>query len=402
MLALLLDSWKTAQDDLRRRVGEVPYGAWIESLTVLSLERGTVHLEAPSRWCAVRAERLFGPVIADCLSAQLGTRVTARVHAAPGSSTPDRLDVGPRHPVVDDSNKTAVLVLKSLLEGRDLPGCQFLFHGPSGVGKTFLFAWWRNLTGSRPKVFALQELHRAFQAVVRDRRYAAFRTELSGPQPLVLDEVHRIAGKKRLQRELLEVLGERQRLGRLTLLASRWHPREIRELDEGLCTWLLAGFVTRIDPPGAVGRLHYLRALEGSPSRNGRKSEVEELARRVQGTWPEVREAWNLQRERRSPGCRTRYLELIEPGSAFWRLLARITARLSVTEEELMGRGQARRVTQARKVLAWLCVQEGLSQAEVGRFMRGRQRATVSYWTRSLRTEMARSAEVRRLVESLL
>ena len=56
----------------------------------------------------------------------------------------------------------------------------------------------------------------------------------------------------------------------------------------------------------------------------------------------------------------------------------------------------------ARKIMAWLCVQEGLSRAEVGRFMNNRSRAAISYLTRSLEEEMARSTDIRRTVESLL
>ena len=56
----------------------------------------------------------------------------------------------------------------------------------------------------------------------------------------------------------------------------------------------------------------------------------------------------------------------------------------------------------ARKVLSFLCVQDGLSRAEVGRFMSGRTRAAVSYMTRSLAQDMAQKPEVRALVEGLL
>ena len=61
-----------------------------------------------------------------------------------------------------------------------------------------------------------------------------------------------------------------------------------------------------------------------------------------------------------------------------------------------------RRVSQARKILAWLCVQEGLSRAEVGRFLNHRSRAAISYLTKSLEKEMAESVDVRQQVESLL
>ena len=68
----------------------------------------------------------------------------------------------------------------------------------------------------------------------------------------------------------------------------------------------------------------------------------------------------------------------------------------------MVGKGQGRQVSLARKVLAFLCVQEGLSRAEVGRYMSSRTRAAVSYMTRSLDDDMAQKPEIRTLVEGLL
>ena len=56
----------------------------------------------------------------------------------------------------------------------------------------------------------------------------------------------------------------------------------------------------------------------------------------------------------------------------------------------------------ARQVLSYLCVHEGLSRAEVGRFLGGRSRAAVSYATKTLERRMAESSEVRARVEEFL
>jgi len=185
----------------------------------------------------------------------------------------------------------------------------------------------------------------------------------------------------------------------VTLLASRWHPKEIRHLDAGLCSTMLSGFVAKIDPPSPLGRLRYLRALEGAPSRNGRAEAIEGLAQRAIGSFPELRAAWARSRDRGLPG---HYLELIDPARTFGRLRDRVCERLGVDSQQLLGKGQGRQLSLARKVLAFLCVQEGLSRAEVGRFLCARTRAAVSYMTRSLADDMAKKPHVRALVEGLL
>jgi chromosomal replication initiation ATPase DnaA len=86
----------------------------------------------------------------------------------------------------------------------------------------------------------------------------------------------------------------------------------------------------------------------------------------------------------------------------FHRLRDRVARRFDVSSEDLMGPRQSRSLSLARKVLAWLCVQDGLSRAEVGRFLNQRSRASVSYMTRSLEQEMSASESVRSMVEGLL
>ncbi|MBZ0151875.1 MAG: hypothetical protein K8J09_10115, partial [Planctomycetes bacterium] len=65
------------------------------------------------------------------------------------------------------------------------------------------------------------------------------------------------------------------------------------------------------------------------------------------------------------------------------------------------GKRQGRAISRARKVLAWLCLQNGLSGSEVGRFLAGRTRAAVSYMALTLQEEMKTSSELRTLVEEL-
>jgi chromosomal replication initiation ATPase DnaA len=193
-------------------------------------------------------------------------------------------------------------------------------------------------------------------------------------------------------------LKARHSLAAPTVLASRWHPSEIRELDPGLASSLLAGFVASIERPGPIGRLRYLRALEGAPSRNGRARHVETLAQQVQGTYPELRAAWANARGQSLP---PKYLELIDPRRVFTRLRDRVAEKCAVPVQELPGKRQGRAISRARKVLAYLCLQNGLSGSEVGRLLGGRTRAAVSYMVLSLQTELAESAELRQLIEDL-
>lgn len=406
MLSLLKACWPAVQQELRKRAGEAAYGAWLGSLRPVLMERSVVYLEAESRLCCDRVRRLFRPLLQDLLSREIGTAVQVELQPAPAHGQIETLEVGPQKPVVDDGNRTMHLVLKHLLEraaghGREaaVPGHQFCFHGPAGTGKTFLLRWWQRQLARPPLWFDLPQLLKAFQAVHQEQRLPELRQELLQQRPLVLDELHRIAGKPKLQAFVLEVLQQRAMQQSLTVLASRWHPKDVRDLDPGLCSVLLAGFVAQVEPPGPLGRLRYLRALEGAPSRNGRAAAIEGLAQSLSGGFPQLRAAWSQQRSGGSPD---KYLQLIDPSRTFHRLRQRVAERLGIRADDLLSKSQSRQVSMGRKVLAFLCVQEGLSRAEVGRFLGRRTRAAVSYMTRSLEEQMATSQEVRELVEGML
>lgn len=397
MLPVLEDSWTRVQDTLRERAGAAAHAAWLANLRPVMLERGVVYLEASNRLTADRVRTLFRPLLEDVLSADFGIQLSVEVQV-PEAGRFDALEVSPQQPVVDDGNRTAFLVLKAQVAGRPLPATLFFLHGPTGVGKTFLLRWWREQLGTRTAWFDLPHLFKAFQSAHQERRVDGLHEELCRPEPLVIDELHRVAGKEKLQAFLVGVLRARELAQVPTLLASRWHPRDIRDLDASLMTMLMAGFVAAIERPGAAGRLRYLRALEGTPSRNGRAAAIESLAQKTVGGYPEVRAAWAATRDGTLP---PKYLELIDPARVFARLRDRVAERCAVAVADLCGKRQGRAISRARKVLAWLCLQNGLSGSEVGRFLCGRTRAAVSYMALTLQEEMKTSVELRTLVEEL-
>ena len=75
---------------------------------------------------------------------------------------------------------------------------------------------------------------------------------------------------------------------------------------------------------------------------------------------------------------------------------------MGIPVDDLTGKSQIRRVALGRQMLAWLAVQAGLSQAEIGRHMNGRSRAAISYCIKTIEKRMAQSPEVRHTVEGLL
>lgn len=410
MLPLLEESWNRVQVALRDRVGSATFEAWLAGLRPVLLERGTVYFEADSRLAADRVRALFRGAIAEVLSKDFGTELKVEIQSEEGGRF-DALEVSPQHPVVDDGNRTAHLVLKSLVPDqgqlpfageaprtRLVPASLYVFHGPSGVGKTFLLRWWCQQMPEGVLWFDLPELLKVFQRVHQDKRVPQLFAELVAEVPLVVDEAHRITKKPKLQAFLHRVLQAREAHGAPTILASRWHPKDVRDLEPSLQSSWMAGFVAGMERPGPLGRLRYLRALEGAPSRNGRAPQIEALAQKTVGGYPELRAAWARSRGATLP---QRYLELIDPRTVFHRARDQVTDRFDVCPQALCGKSQSRAVSRARKVLAKICQQQGLKGSEIGNFL-GRTRAAVSYMILSLEKDLEADPDLRQLVEELL
>ncbi|MEC8252134.1 MAG: DnaA N-terminal domain-containing protein, partial [Planctomycetota bacterium] len=177
MLPLLEESWTRVQAKMRERVGAATFDAWLHGLRPVLLERGTVYLEAESRLAADRVRALFRASIAEVLSEDFGTDLKVEIQAQQVDRF-DALEVSPQRPVIDDGNRTAHLVLQSLIPAQSrlpyddappraklVPASLYVFHGPSGVGKTFLLKWWREQMPTRALWFDLPELLKVFQRV---------------------------------------------------------------------------------------------------------------------------------------------------------------------------------------------------------------------------------------------
>ena len=335
---------------------------------------------------------------------QLGQSVQARaLHAAqhprPQARPPSRCE-RPARPlftldnfIVGPCNHMAYAAAKSAI---DAPGKAFhplFIHAGCGLGKTHLLQAILNSLRPRQNLrvacVSAEQFTNEYLAGMRTRRLDAFRHRYRNLDVLAIDDVHFLARKAATQEEFLHTFNDLDTQGRLVVLASDSHPRDIDAIQDRLISRWVAGLVVRIVPPerdtrrrilevkaahmghplpGGVldllaDRLHgSVRDLEGALTRLIayaallRTTVTEDLARQV------------VAETAATAPKRTGLPEIEQTVAAFF----------GVTPSDIRSRRKARPVTLARQVTMVLARQlTDLSLAEIARGLGNKNHTTV-------------------------
>jgi chromosomal replication initiator protein len=184
-----------------------------------------------------------------------------RPEPAPHESRPlftlDNFIVGP-------CNEMAFAAARSAVH---TPGQFFhplFIHGSCGLGKTHLLHGILHALRQRGdlKVACLsaEQFTNQFVAGMRTGSLDAFRHRYRNLDVLAIDDVHFLAGKPSTQEEFLHTFNEYDSRGRLVILASDAHPREIEAVQDRLVSRYMSGLVVRLLEPDLATRRRILEA----------------------------------------------------------------------------------------------------------------------------------------------
>lgn len=166
--------------------------------------------------------------------------------------------------VVGPCNQMAFAAARSAATA---PGKDFhplFIHGGCGLGKTHLL---QGILGGlrahgalRTACVSAEQFTNQYLSGMRTHQLDGFRHRYRNLDVLAIDDVHFLAGKAATQEEFLHTFNEFDAQGRLVILASDSHPREIQAIQDRLISRWVAGLVVRISPPDADTRRHILEA----------------------------------------------------------------------------------------------------------------------------------------------
>jgi len=162
---------------------------------------------------------------------------------------------------VDETNQRAFAVAQMLASNANVFPT-WLVHSPPGCGKTHLLtAIAREASANGRKVLMLtgQEFLEQFQSALHKKRDSSvFKDMVRAPDVLIIDDFHRICGKKATEEEAFDTFYDVTRRGGQVILAANHGAEGLEGLDDTLRAKLKGAAASEITEPGATLRRRIL------------------------------------------------------------------------------------------------------------------------------------------------
>jgi len=313
----MIDAWDRISHSLERTLSPGHFQLWIKPLQGC-LENDTLVLRAPNDFvCTWVKERMLGRIrdaAADMLgfaprvdlgSAQAGAPMLPVEPAAPqrrivtqqmglpmAHALPTQTVHNWRHQfddfIVGPCNNLAYVASKSFCQ--DVVGSDQLFLcSAPGLGKTHLaqaigseIARQTNRQHLRVCYLSAEEFSSQLVMAIKAKAVEQFKTRFrSDVDLLLLEDVHFLQGKEKMQDELLNTLKSLQNQGRRVVMTSTFLPRELADIDPNLTSRFAQGFMAVINKPDHQTRLSIIDAKARAAQVSMPGSVAELLATRI-------------------------------------------------------------------------------------------------------------------------
>jgi chromosomal replication initiator protein len=407
--------WGKVKQELRGRLAQRHFDAWIEPARAVRWLDGVLTLEVASPFAREFLRRHLGDEIERTLSAVTGAAGTvdllvnraleqrgrSAVRASGDEARGPAKATAGAHPlppctfegfVVGQSNVMAYRAAHAVATD---PGIRFnplFIHGGVGLGKTHLLAAVANalLASGRPVRYLSGEafVNEMIGALRRDRM-EQFRRRFRGIDTLIVDDVQFLAGKTRSQAEFTHTFNALHQNGKQIVLASDRAPEEMPGLEGALRNRFASGLTVDVTAPDAELRCALVRQKLDAVSVVPDDTVVELLTRHW---WENVRELEGLVTRVSAFATLTgRHVDRIMVEEALGIAARRPPQRISmesvtslvceafgVTREEIESARRTARIALSRQVAMYLCRHHtDRSLAAIGQAFGGRDHTTV-------------------------
>lgn len=319
---IMTTSWKQIQHSLQERLSPGHYKVWIAPLSAEVQNKSgeiVLRLFAPTEFMAQRIKARYLESIAQAAAAVLGQVPVISVQAGSGApesdlgtkglepemNLPDAagktghdqmglpLEYAPpggqtaghgagsegasaRYKfdnfIVGPSNELAFAASRSICQEDLAVNTLFLASGP-GLGKTHLLRAAGMELGRRCKrsqciveYLTAEEFGSRMVAAIKAKNIDSFKARYRAADVLLLEDIHFLRGKERMQEELLSTIKAIRERGGRVVFSSSFIPRDLTDIDDQLASRFGSGFLAQISRPCLDTRRRIVKAKAAARS----------------------------------------------------------------------------------------------------------------------------------------
>lgn len=306
--------WEETKEKLKDSVAENVYKLWIEPLKCVKTDENAVYLSGPDRYFSAYVSNNFSDLIQSSMS-EAGGRSKRLVfeqqvedaQARPEMSAAQKQLRLPNVPVVEnrvrnlhprytfsefmvgESNILAQSACRAVSADDDSIGPCLFINSSTGLGKSHLtHAVAHQILDESPmtrlQYLTAQQFSSEMVKGITTNCMDEFKQKYhDNCDILLIEDVHALAGKKKTQEELNEILDVMIKCGKKVVLTANSAPRDLQGIDSEFCSRMASGLVTSIMAPDLSTRKRIVEKKAAQFQMDLEEAFVEYIAQHIQG-----------------------------------------------------------------------------------------------------------------------
>ena len=322
--------------------------------------------------------------------------------------------------IVGPNNRLAHAASLAVAESPGQTYNPLFIHSAVGLGKTHLlqaicYALLERRRPQRAKILylACEDFVNRFIEAVKDGELEQFRYKYRNVDVLVIDDIHFLADKERIQEEFFHTFNTLYNAQKQIILSADCAPSEIPTLEDRLVSRFKWGLVARIDPPEFETRAAIIKRKAEAKGVRLDDDVVKFLAGRIDSNIREIEGAIN--RLVGTASLMNRRVDVVFSQQILGDLLGQevtrvgmqeicevVVNRLKVKLSDMQSKKRTKRIAFPRQVCMYLAREmTDLTLADIGAHFGGRDHTTVIYGCEKIGEEINSDSRLRQEVVTI-
>lgn len=274
------DIWAAVCEECKKTISEVAFDCFLADLKPVSLQNGELILSIRNEYMRGIVEQNYSDVLTKALRAVMGIEATVRIvfeedeesilraeESSEGLTFEDFFTFD--NFIVGSTNRFAYAASCAVADNANIVYNPLVIYGNSGVGKTHLLLAIKNRikkqfpykkqTYIRSEDFTNELISSLHEGKLGMGTPDDFRTKYRNVDVLLIDDIQFIAGKERTQEEFFNTFNTLYQNNKQIICTMDRPPKEIKTLDDRICSRLESGLLADITPPDYETRVGIIK-----------------------------------------------------------------------------------------------------------------------------------------------